>query len=202
MNCGDFDPRDVELGELAGAARQEAEEHLAVCAACRAKAEGARLTVTALRLSPEQEIPRRIAFVSDPVFEPSWWQKIWRSGPQVGFASAALLASAILVHAWRAPVVGPVAGLASAAIEQRVNEEVARRLPVAVSAAVDERVKLLMAEFEQRTESMDKTRMASFERKFDTQRRGEMKNLESAFNLIERRLAVIQGSAARYGGDD
>jgi hypothetical protein len=36
----------------------------------------------------------------------------------------------------------------------------------------------------------------------ETERRGDLKNLESAFNIIERRLAVLQASAVRYGGDD
>ena len=40
---------------------------------------------------PDEEIPQRIAFVSDRVFEPSWWQTVWRSGPAMGFASAVLL---------------------------------------------------------------------------------------------------------------
>jgi hypothetical protein len=202
MNCGDFDPKDLALGEIAGAARQEAEAHVAGCEACKAKAEAARLTVSALRLSADHEIPRRIAFVSDPVFEPSWWQRFWRSGPQAGFASAVIVAGAIVAHGFLAPdaAAGPAA--ASAAVERRVSDEVARRLPEAVDAAVDARVKAVLAELEQRIDSMDRTRMASLERKFDSERRGEMKNLESAFNIIERRLAVIQASAARYGGDD
>lgn len=200
MNCGDFDPRDLAVGELSGPARLEAEAHLAGCAACAARLEESRLTVTALRLSPDREIPRRIAFVSDPVFQSSWWQRFWRSGPQLGFASAAMLAAAILVHGWAAPRGNP----AAADFENRVAGEVARRLPEAVNAAVDKavdaRVRSLMAGLEQRVDALDKTRLASLERRVEN--REDLKNIESAFNLIERRLAVIQGSAVRYGGDD
>lgn len=200
MKCGDFDPRDLALGELAGARREEAERHVEQCEACLARVEEVRLMVSALRLSPDREIPRRIAFVSDPVFELSWWRRFWRSGPQLGFASAALLAAAIVTHGF----MRPAAPAAEVALDKRVAEEVARRLPEAVEAAVDRavdaRVKTLMAGIEQRVEAIDKTRLAALERRVES--REDLKNIESAFNLIERRLAVIQSSAARYGGDD
>ncbi len=204
MKCGDFDPRDLAVGELSGPALQEAEAHVAGCAACAARLEETRLTVTALRLSPDREIPRRIAFVSDPVFETSWWQRFWRSGPQLGFASAAMLAAAILVHGWTVQGKAVPAPEDRAAFEQRVAGEVARRLPEALNAAVeqavDAKVKSLLAGLEQRVDALDKTRLASLERRVES--REDLKNIESAFSLIERRLAVIQSAAARYGGDD
>ncbi len=203
MKCGDFDPRDIALGELAGPEREAAEAHLASCEHCRAAASEARLTVSAMRLSADREIPRRIAFVSDPVFELSWWQRFWRSGPQVGFASAAVLSCAILAHSL---VPRPAPPATASAIEQLVVEEVARRLPAALDTAlegaVEARVRPLMASLERRVDDMDKTRMASAGQPSDTVRRGELKNIESAFNIIERRLAVLQTSAVRYGGGD
>lgn len=204
MKCGDFDPRDLAVGELSGAALREAEAHVAECGACAARLEETRLTVTALRLSRDREIPRRIAFVSDPVFESSWWQRFWRSGPQLGFASAAMLAAAILAHGWTVQGKAPLAPQAGAEFERRVAGEVARRLPEAVNTAVDQaleaKVRRLLAGIEQRVDALDKTRLASLERRVES--REDLKNIESAFSLIERRLAVIQGAAARYGGDD
>ena len=35
------------------------------------------VTLDALSTLREEEIPRRIAFVSDKVFEPRWWQKLF-----------------------------------------------------------------------------------------------------------------------------
>ncbi len=205
MQCGEFDPRDLALGELAGAAREAAEAHVAVCAECRSRAEEAALTVSTLRLSPDREIPRRIAFVSDPVIERSWWQRLLHSGPQLGFASAAMLSLAILVHALTGPGAA-LPGRDAAAFERRVSEEVAKRLPEAVNAAVesavDARVRGLVAGLERRVDSLDKTRLASLERRVETERKGDLENLESAFNIIERRLAVLQASAVRFGGDD
>jgi len=59
-------------------------------------------TVAALRAVPYEEPPRRIAFVSDKVFEPTWWQRLW-AAPRWGFASAAMLSGAIVFHAASRP---------------------------------------------------------------------------------------------------
>jgi hypothetical protein len=95
-------------------------------------------TQSALASLGDEEIPRRIAFVSDRVFEPRWWQTMWHSGPAMGFASAALLAAAILVHGVEArPVAAvPVVPVVDAAqIEKQVESELNVRVQAAVSQA-------------------------------------------------------------------
>lgn len=97
--------------------------------------ERAAATVAALRSLPYEEPPRRIAFVSDKVFEPTWWQRFWAM-PKWGFASAAMLSGAILFHAMTrpAPVVqttAPAAAVQQAAapapnVEAMVQAAVAR----------------------------------------------------------------------------
>lgn len=87
------------LGELATAERQDADAHLGACEACHEELAALRSTLTALSTLREEEVPRRIAFVSDKVFEPRWWQMLWN--PM--FASAAVLALAIVVHAYSRP---------------------------------------------------------------------------------------------------
>jgi hypothetical protein len=56
--------------------------------------------VAALRSLPDAEVPRRIAFVSDKVFQPSPWVRFfdgfWNSTARLGFATAALLAVAAI----------------------------------------------------------------------------------------------------------
>jgi hypothetical protein len=72
----------------------------------------------------DEEIPRRIAFVSDRVFEPRWWQTMWRSGPVMGFASAALLAARFwCMDLKRGPQLGAVVDAAQIEkqVESRVN---------------------------------------------------------------------------------
>ena len=68
------------------------EDHVRGCQSCREELDRLNLTRSALASLEDEEIPRRIAFVSDRVFEPRWWQTMWHSGPVMGFASAAVLA--------------------------------------------------------------------------------------------------------------
>ena len=79
-------------------------------------------TRSAVLCMREEELPRRIAFVSDKVFEPRWWQKFFASGPQLGFASAAMLAVAIVFHAMHASGPGPRAPRTVAQVESKVDE--------------------------------------------------------------------------------
>ena len=100
MNC-DHKPdwNAYALSELAPVDRQDAEAHLAVCEACRDELATLRLTLDTLSTLREEEVPRRIAFVSDKVFEPRWWQALWNPA----FAASCVLATAILVHAFAQP---------------------------------------------------------------------------------------------------
>src|ERR1700683_305703 len=81
--------------------RRAMEQHLAACAACALALDQLRLTTAALRTLPEREIPQRIAFVSDRVFEASLFRRCWNAG----FASACVLAVALVVSAWHVSAV-------------------------------------------------------------------------------------------------
>jgi anti-sigma factor RsiW len=141
MSCAPFDLKDYFLGELRVADREAVERHLEMCAACRDEVNALGMTRSALLSLSDEEPPRRIAFVSDQVFESSWWQKLWRSGPQLGFASAAMLSAALLVHAFvprTAPMAAPAPVAQTVPIEKAVNvdAEVQKRLETAVAHAV------------------------------------------------------------------
>ena len=82
------------LRELGQDAHRQAEAHLATCSTCHEEVATLRLTLDTLSTLREEEIPRRIAFVSDKVFEPRWWQRVFSPT----FAAGALVAAAILVH--------------------------------------------------------------------------------------------------------
>jgi len=101
MNCAPFDLRDYCLHELSAAERQQVESHVKGCGPCREELNRLRLTETALLTLREEEIPQRIAFVSDKIFEPSPWRRAWEgfwgSGARLGFASAAMLSVALIV---------------------------------------------------------------------------------------------------------
>lgn len=101
MSCTNFDWKAYALGELDPADRDRAEAHANSCSHCREELAGLRLTLDAMSTLREEEVPRRIAFVSDKVFEPRWWQKIWSPA----FAAGCVIAAAIVVHAFVQPVV-------------------------------------------------------------------------------------------------
>lgn len=99
MSCESFDWKAYAVGEMSPADRREAETHAATCTACREEVAGLRLTLDAMSTLREEEVPRRIAFVSDKVFEPRWWQQLLNPT----FAAACVVAAAILVHAFWNP---------------------------------------------------------------------------------------------------
>jgi anti-sigma factor RsiW len=145
MTCSAVDLKAYFLGELAQAEKTSVDDHVRACQGCREELDQLRLTQTALLSLEEEEIPQRIAFVSDKVFEPRWWQTIWRSGPAMGFASAAMLAAAILAHGYVRPISAPTVAPANTQasiditqIEQRLEREVNARLEATVAKAVSD----------------------------------------------------------------
>jgi hypothetical protein len=115
MSCSPFDLKEYFLRELSQADRARVEAHLKSCPGCREEMNRLRLTEAALCSLREEEIPRRIAFVSDQVFEPSplarWWSAFWGSSARLGFAAAAMLSGAILISAFTRPTPRPVVNL-------------------------------------------------------------------------------------------
>jgi anti-sigma factor RsiW len=120
MSCSQYDWKAYALGEMTASERNVAEGHAATCAGCREELAGLRLTLDAMSTLREEEVPRRIAFVSDKVFEPRWWQRPvqWLASPT--FAAAMVIAAAILVHAFARPRADP------AAIDAQVNSAVTK----------------------------------------------------------------------------
>jgi anti-sigma factor RsiW len=112
VSCTNVDWKAYALGELDPAGRERAETHANSCAHCREELAGLRLTLDALSTLREEEVPRRIAFVSDKVFEPRWWQRIWSPS----FAAGCVVAAAILVHAFVQP----------ASIDQKIDSAVTK----------------------------------------------------------------------------
>jgi len=128
--------KDYVFGELSAAERRAVETAAEADGVLREELARLQITQSALFSLREEELPRRIAFVSDKVFEPKWWQVWMNSGPRMGFASAALLAAAIVVHGFAGdskPTAAPA--FDQARFERRISEEVTRALPVALEQA-------------------------------------------------------------------
>jgi hypothetical protein len=178
MNCSPEDVKAYFLDELAASERALVEAHARSCSNCREELE--RLTVTgkALASLPDEEPARKIAFVSDKVFEPRWYRKLWRSGPALGFASAALVAAAILVHAYARPAAAP--NVDTAQIEQRIERDVNARLEDAVARAVSE----TMAREDQKIAGA----LTAAEKRYEFQRQSDLAAAQQTIAYYEKKM--------------
>ncbi len=193
MSCSDFDVKGYLLGELAAADRERVAGHLAGCQQCREELERLQVTRAALLSVRDEEIPKRIAFVSDKIFEPNWWQRFWRSGPRLGFASAAMLSLAILVHAFWQPAPAPRASLDQAVVEQVVKKEVASRVEAAVREAV--------AASERRQAEQTARLLAAAEKRYEMERREDLLTVQENFEVLRKRMNVMYLASAYRGGE-
>ena len=146
MSCSPFDLRDFFLKELTDPQQRQVEAHVRNCAPCREELDRLRLTEAALFSLRDEEIPQRIAFVSDEVFEPAPWRRwlaaFWGSGARLGFASAAMLSAALIVFAlYRPAQAPPVVQIATPGVEHVATapvsgQEIQSQIDAAVAKAV------------------------------------------------------------------
>ncbi|MEJ5367940.1 MAG: zf-HC2 domain-containing protein [Bryobacteraceae bacterium] len=194
MPCGEFDWKGFVLQEVAPEERRRMEEHLKGCAACRQEVEALGLTVVAVRRLPQQPVPRRLAFVSDPVFELPWWKRLWRMpAPAWGFAGALVIAAAIIAHGLLTPPPAAPARADAAEIRRLVEEELERQVPARVEAAVKAHVAPAAAQLE--------ARLAAFEQRVEKERRADLRDVTAAFELLQKRINNVYLATAQYGGD-
>ena len=186
----DIDLKAYLFGELPDVERRRVAAHLEQDPAARAELARLEQTQAMLGFVQDEELPRRIAFVSDKVFEPSWWQRFWASAPQLGFASAALLALALVGHGWLSrPVAAPVplaASVDQAAVRQVVAAEVNQRMADVlrqVSAAPSSDAK---------TAQLIAVAMKEVEKKAELDRAADRLTFEENFNLMRRMISREQ----------
>jgi hypothetical protein len=158
MSCSPFDLKDYFLQELADPQCRQVEAHVKACQTCREELDRLRLTEAALFALREEEIPQRIAFVSDPVFEPSPWRRalsaFWNSGARLGFASAAMLSAALVVFALHRPAPAPVVSVA-----QPPAQTVASVAPAMTEAEIQARIDAAVAKVVDGVEARQKTEL-------------------------------------------
>ena len=189
MSCSPYDLKDYFFEELPPAERRLVEEHLKQCPGCRVELERLQVTGSALHALRDEEPPRRIAFVSDKVLEPTWWQRLWQSGPRLGFAAAAMLAVAILVQALVRPAAPPAPD--SAALEARISAEVAKRLEPTIAAAV--------AASEARQAQRAAQLVAETEKRLDFDRRADRVAFEETLSVLQKKFNVLYLASAELG---
>src|SRR5579864_5282444 len=200
MSCNEFDWKGYALGELSKSDRARAEAHAAGCASCREELAATRLTLDALSTLHEEEVPRRIAFVSDKVFEPRWWQSFLRPS----FAAGAVIAAAILVHAFVRPPAAALPQVDTAALETRITAEVNAKVNAQVNAQVNQRVEAQMAAAVNTAVDTAVTRAVAETKKQDDQRTAALlaaaeRRYADTAEFLDRRVAQIYAMSTGVG---
>ena len=207
MSCSPFDLTDYFFEELAAPEARQVESHLSGCAGCQEELARLRLTAMTLGSVRDEEPPRRIAFVSDKVFEPKWWQ-FWNYAPKSVFASACLLSAALLVHTFTRPAVA----IPSAELQTRVEAEVSRRLAVVPAAAVQQPAQapaaatleavvskaVAQAREEDRQQAVRLVKAA--EERVELQRREDRMAFEQDVDYLRRQVGVWKRASLEAGG--
>lgn len=189
MSCSSDGLKDYFLGEASAADRTAIEAHVRSCGKCADELDALSATKAALLMTPDEEPPRRIAFVSDKVFEPKWWHRFGTAGARLGFASAAMLAFAIASHGYLSrPVV--TAAPATTISQAEIDEQVERRVRVAVEKAVAQ----VEARQAARTLELIQARHDMSDRKVEEQ----IRDLQDYLVRMNKRNAVL--SRAVYDG--
>ena len=202
MSCSPFDLRDYFLQELSTPQRLQVEAHVKTCDGCRVEMERLHLTGAALFSLREEEIPQRIAFVSDKIFEPSpvkrWLTAFWGSSARLGFAAAAMLSVAISFSAWhRSPAPAPVppatamntavpAALTPEQIDQRIQQAVFKAV-ADVEARYAKESEVQLAKFQRETEMARQSLVYYAERLEMAQRRNNILRAHDMVSAPEER---------------
>lgn len=181
------------LGELSASQREAAEQYLATHPEAALEAERLAIVASALKRLPEEEPPRRIAFVSDKVFEPKWYERLWNSGPRLAFASAAMLALSIVAHGVvTAPRPAPVM---AATVPQDV---IAKEVNAAVAKAVAE----VRAASDAQSQTLVAAALAEAEKKFALERQADRLANAATIETLSKQLNRVMyvASYEREGG--
>jgi hypothetical protein len=184
VSCSPYDLRDYFFGELTGDEQRSVDLHVKACTGCRDELDELRLTQSALLTIRDEEPPRRIAFVSDKIFEPTWWQRLWHSGARLGFASAAMLSGAILVHAWVARPVAPMTVQLTTAAP-----------PAAVSAPAD--IQKVIAASEARQKAEFEKVLAEKQREWELQHKASLLRVQDYVEYLQKTMNVMLVTSAR-----
>jgi anti-sigma factor RsiW len=181
---------DYAFDELSSAERLEMERHVPACTNCSAELDQLRLTTAALRILPDREIPQRIAFVSDKIFQPSPVARFFKSA-WTGFASAAVLAAALVFTALHRPPVE-----VRTVIQTAPGVDISSQISQAVSNAVQQ----VRAEDAQVTRAA----LAEAETKHEREHRMLMAAVEQSLEVMQKRLGTATSLASleapRNGG--
>jgi predicted RNA-binding protein with RPS1 domain len=166
---------DDELRELLSEAPPEDRDRLAN-------------TIAALRAVPDEEPPRRIAFVSDKVFEPKWWQRF----PAWGFASATALAAAIVTHGYVTRPVTQVIPAQAPAVSAPVDAK-------ALEVQLDQKIEMALRKASAENDARVKAAVEETERRLNFEHRAALLTVEENMNLMRKQMNRMFVATADLG---
>jgi predicted RNA-binding protein with RPS1 domain len=166
---------DDELKELLSEAAPEDRDRLAN-------------TIAALRAVPDEEPPRRIAFVSDKVFEPKWWQRF----PAWGFASATALAAAIVTHGYVTRPVTQVITAQAPAVSAPVDAQ-------ALEVQLDQKIEMALRKASADNDARVKAAVEETERRLNFEHRAALLTVEENMNLMRKQMNRMFVATADLG---
>lgn len=189
---------DYAFDELPASSGNSMEEHIANCRVCAAELDGLQLTTAALRILPDREIPQRIAFVSDKVFEPSasarWFTGFWNSASKLGFASACVLGAALIVSGTRHST--PSAELTKIDLTAQVRDQVRTQVQAQVNDAVTKAVAQIRTEDARITQAA----LEKSEQKEAAERHAMMVAMGENLELLQKRYSTAMTFASMDAG--
>jgi anti-sigma factor RsiW len=203
MDCSKFDWKAYVLEEVSAAQAGEYARHAESCGRCREEVAALTATTAALRAMPLAEVPRQIVFVSDPVLTTPWWRRLWTASPQWGFASAAVLALAIVAHGMMVSRNTPAPAPAQIAAEtqQQIDQRVATLVDARVQQRTNEEVRRALTDFQKQLAEQDRLQAVKLDQRIDAQRESDRKAVSFAYERLERRLNYVMLSARNGGGN-
>jgi hypothetical protein len=191
MSCSPFDLKDFFLKELPTPQALQVEEHIHHCSGCREELERLRLTEAALFSLRDEEIPQRIAFVSDKIFEPSpvrrWFSAFWGSAGRLGFASAAMLSAALVFSSVNKPA--PATGHPNPVVIKEVatgpsQDEIQAKIDAAVAKAM--------------AQSKETTEVLAALRRENELAHAQLVRVSGDLEMLQRRARVQRASTGMY----
>ena len=174
---------DEELKALFREAPQEDQERVAAA-------------IVALHQVPDQDPPRRIAFVSDKVFEPRWWQRI----PAWGMAGAsAMLSVSILAHGWLMRPVASIPAVAATAQTMPADPAAYEKISRQLEARFQARLTAALSEAKATHDAQLKEAVQVTERRLEFQHRAQMLTVEENFDLFRKQMNRMIVASADLG---
>lgn len=183
-SCSDVDLKAYILGESTAEESRAVKAHAVACAACGDELQRLRATQASLMCLREEELPRRIAFVSDREAAPAWWQ-IRRLLPNFAVPAMAALAliAAVAIPAMRTQPAALVVQIAPPAAPANAETNVEKRIQAAVAKAV--------ADSEARQQKQTAEMVAAADKRHNLELRSMQVSFEEGLRLQMKQLGTM-----------